>query len=110
MSKEKQIEEMNDLEYIRQRLAPSVALCQLAEEASELSQAALKLVRATGNGNPTPVSYDAAVDALYEEYADVNVAVTVVLDRLGLGYDRLDDLEAGKIRRWAMRLREVDDA
>lgn len=46
-------------------------LAQLAEEASELAQAALKLRRALDGTNPTPKSVEECRKALEEEYADV---------------------------------------
>ncbi len=50
---------------------------QLAEEASELSQAALKLARVYRGENPTPVSADQALDSLVEETADVRNCLNV---------------------------------
>lgn len=42
---------------------------ELAEEAAELSQAALKLIRAKGlSGNPTPISDEEAEAHLAEDY------------------------------------------
>lgn len=46
-------------------------LYQLAEEAAELSHAALKLARARKGTNPTPVSKTTAAANLIEEYSDV---------------------------------------
>lgn len=43
---------MNDIKYVASRLSEEELLCQLAEEASELAQAALKLRRATTQNNP----------------------------------------------------------
>lgn len=48
-------------------------LAQLAEEASELAQAALKLRRALDGTNPTPKSVEECESSLHEEWADVNV-------------------------------------
>ena len=44
---------------------------QLAEEASELAKAALKLARIERDENPTPVTKDEAEMNLTEEYTDV---------------------------------------
>lgn len=44
---------------------------QLAEEASELAQAALKVARVLRGENPTPVEYKKAVENLTEEYSDL---------------------------------------
>ena len=46
-------------------------LCQLAEEAAELSQAALKLRRALDGKNHTPKTIEECEEALNEEIADV---------------------------------------
>ena len=46
-------------------------LAALAEEAAELSQAALKLRRAITGINPTPKSREECFDDLQEEFADV---------------------------------------
>ena len=51
---------MTDLEYIAENLSEEDILCQLAEEAAELAQAALKLRRAITGTNPTPASEDEA--------------------------------------------------
>jgi len=48
---------VTELEKIRKMLTEDELLCQLAEEAAELSQAALKLRRVLTGVNPTPVSY-----------------------------------------------------
>ena len=56
---------------IREILVKTEILAQLAEEASELSQAALKLRRAIDGKNPTPRSVWACENALDEEIADV---------------------------------------
>lgn len=44
---------------------------QLAEECTELAQAALKLARIERRENPTPVTYSDACVNLVEEYSDV---------------------------------------
>ena len=54
-------------------------LAQLAEEASELAQAALKLRRALDGTNPTPKSVEECEENLIEELADIKVAFTVYL-------------------------------
>lgn len=46
-------------------------LAQLAEEASELAQAALKLRRALDGTNPTPKSVEECLENIQEEMADV---------------------------------------
>jgi hypothetical protein len=66
---------MTDFEYLVDHLSESECLAQLAEEASELSQAALKLRRTITEGAfPTPVTEDEAMDNLVDEYSDVAFA------------------------------------
>ena len=93
---------MNLDEKIKQHLPQDELLAQLAEEAAELSQAALKLRRALTGINPTSVTVDEARKSLVEEAADVyNV--------LGLLLDAVDNAEIYSIirrkkERWLKRL------
>lgn len=100
---------MTDLEYIIANLSDEDILCQLAEEASELAKAALKLRRAITQTNPTPVSYEDAIYNLIEEYGDVVVAMTAYYMKHG-AIDRkvVDILEQAypKFNRWAQRIKE----
>lgn len=95
---------MNDFEYIKEKLSQEELLCQLAEEASELAQAALKLRRVYDGSNPTPVKRSEAFNNLKEEVADV----LLCLDTLNMNaYNRdYSDFWNRKIHRWAKRLRE----
>ena len=63
---------------ITNKLTLDDLLIQAAEEASELAQALTKYYRVTHGSNPTPVTLDAARNALIEEIADVNVAVNAL--------------------------------
>lgn len=56
---------------------------QLAEEAAELAQAALKLARIDRDENPTPVTSEQAQKNLIEEYTDVIMCTS----ELGLDFD-----------------------
>ena len=79
-------------------------LAQLAEEASELAQAALKVRRTIVKDNPTPVTRRQAEDALLEEIADVKLCLHVC------GYERVRDkitvnrIISEKANRWLTRL------
>lgn len=80
-------------------------LAQLAEEAAELSQAALKCRRALDGTNPTPKSVSECLDNLNEELADVTLC-TELIDEL-----RNDNairsrarIIAEKGKRWEERL------
>lgn len=81
-------------------------LAQLAEEASELAQAALKLRRAIDKENPTPKGQVEATDDLIEEIADVQLCLEVLF--YGSELDTLDDkitlTKAAKKERWEKRL------
>ena len=59
------------MDKIRDYLSDAEILAQLAEEASELAQAALKLRRVLDKTNPTPVAHEEAMSNLIEEYGDV---------------------------------------
>lgn len=56
---------------------------QLAEDAAEFAQAALKAARIERGENPTPVTKDEAEKHLIEEYTDVRQCAT----ELGLAVD-----------------------
>lgn len=93
--------ESNQIKSIRDILSMQELCCQLAEEASELSQAALKFRRALTKENYTPVSIDTALDSLKEECADVIVAMSV----LGcINAKEVDQIAEMKLTRWYNRL------
>jgi len=64
-------DQLNEEKVMVQRIGFPAMLEQLAEEASELAQAALKVARITRGENPTPVSIEEGVRYLKEEYTDV---------------------------------------
>ena len=98
---------MTEIEYITARLGTLEILCQLAEEASELAQAALKLRRVLDKTNPTPVDFNAAYDNLLEEIADVEGAVKVLtLDRKK---EEIAKISSDKITRWVQRLKDAEN-
>ena len=90
-----------DILFVREQLQPAAMFGQLAEEAAELSQAALKLRRRLDGTNPTRVSKEDAWKQLFEEVADVWLSLKV----LGLDEDsmleRYQDIQAEKVDRWA---------
>ena len=77
-------------------------LAQLAEEAAELAQAALKLRRAIDKRNPTPVSEDCARTNLYEEYGDVLNCMDQL--RTDDWMENAEFVRREKMRRWVERL------
>ena len=56
---------------IREKIGDAAMYEMLAEECSELAQAALKYARIIRRENPTPVSEDDAHENLIEEFTDV---------------------------------------
>ena len=89
------------MNLIVSKIGLPATLEQLAEEAAELSQAALKLAHMIRGENPTPVGYCQAVDNLKEETGDVRLCLKVLSDDFDLSTDAE---EAAKYRRWLDRL------
>lgn len=87
------------VDNIRKAIPLEDLYMQLAEEASELSQACLKMARKIRNTNPTPKDEDAIRNDILEEYTDVRLVAT---DILGLEPDEL--IEKYKLYRWSKRL------
>ena len=75
-----------------------------AEEAAELSQAALKWIRASGmSENPAPVTFNEAAMNLLEEWQDVMACAYV----LGMPLTTNEELvHSEKSERWAQRVME----
>ena len=88
------------IEFVREQLTVQEILCQLAEEAAELAQAALKLRRAMDGRNPTPVSSAEAMACVTEEIADVRLCLRLL---------RMDQesrcIQERKLERWCRRLK-----
>lgn len=98
----------NPIDVILEHLDQKELLCQLAEEASELVQAALKLRRAYDQTNPTPKTVQQCQDALLEELADVSVCCTALGYDSPLSRSRTAAIYGEKIQRWAERLEAAD--
>ena len=102
---------MTDLEYIVENLSDEDILCQIAEEAAELAQAALKLRRAITQTNPTPVSDEEAVDSIIEEYADTIGAFEIWAAKCGgdgvrlVGYDLAEIIDA----KYARKVKQIKE-
>ena len=78
-------------------------LRQTAEEAVELAQAALKVIRAAKG--TTPLDGEDAVDMLVEEIADVQNCIAVLSERLPGLQDKANKISAEKMKRWKERLK-----
>lgn len=83
-------------------------LCQLAEEASELAQAALKLRRAIDGTNPTPRSEDECMQNLIEEIADIQIIFYYIDWPADIG-ETVNEIVRRKEKRWATRLAARDE-
>lgn len=89
------------IDYIKKQLPVEELLCQLAEEATELAHAALKCRRTLDGTNPTPKTYEEAMENLHEEIADVRL----VLELLELtNKPEQTHIMVAKLTRWAKRL------
>ena len=79
----------------------------LAEESNELSQAALKVIRAEKlSQNPTPKTEDEAKTSLLEEFYDVLICA------LSLGINIPSEetlLNNYKVKRWANRIKGAEN-
>lgn len=97
---------MSAAHEIRSRLSRTEILAQLAEECSELAQAALKLRRAIRGDNPTPVTVDEAEAKVTEEVADVLLCIMAAGDYVqNMIVDReLKRIMDKKASRWVFRL------
>lgn len=95
----------SDFEVIRTLGEPAL-LEQLAEECSELAQAALKMARLERGENPTPKAKIDCEAALMEEIADVHLCLGVISSHFEC-YNKLDDIEISKRERWAQRILEA---
>ena len=93
---------------IREILDKTEILAQLAEEAAELAQAALKLRRAIDGANPTPKSISECEDRLHEEIADIWLCIR----EAGFSDDEhlmiQGEIMSAKHERWLSRLRKKE--
>lgn len=91
--------------YVHDNLDRKEIIMQLAEEASELSQACLKYIRALDGKNPCaeqdPMAYMANI---IEEFADVSNAAETA--RIYIDYE----IVVNKAERWADRLKAVKES
>lgn len=103
MSEEK--EQITQLDYLVEKVGQLGVLLALAEEASELSNAALKLARARKLiMHPTPVPEDEALMNIIEEYNDV-VVCALVLEKFDVPIVKPDLKRiTKKLKRWYDRI------
>ena len=85
-------------EYITRSIGEEALYSQLAEEASELAQAALKVARVIHGTNPTPVSLAEAKGMVREELTDVAQCATYL--GVNIDYEQVKSKE----ERWVKRI------
>ena len=91
---------------IREIMPLAEIMTQLAEEAAELAQAALKYRRTLSNANPTPVSRREAETKLLEEIADVKLCLHVAGFEEVRHKIQVNRTITAKAERWPKRLLE----
>lgn len=94
------------MNYIRDQLSDEELLAQLAEEATELAHAALKMRRVMDGKNPTPVRISEAWAKLQEEVADVLLSLQV-LD-INTNDQEYQETIWQKLNRWVSRLQQAE--
>ena len=95
------LEHNPDIKFIRWHMSRAAMYEQLAEEASELTKAALKMARVLRGENPTPVTLSEADRMMTEEFSDLLVAATA------LDLKENGELMEEKAKRWAERVMEL---
>lgn len=94
------------VQKIRAMISQEELLAGLAEEATEMAQAALKCRRTLTQLNPTPVKFPDAAQSLMEEIADV----LLYLDVLGVGLSDVAGTMDRKLSRWVQRLEAMHES
>lgn len=100
-----------NIEYIRKHTPDPEQLAMLAEECTELAQAALKMRRVIDpDASPTTVSSRDAENHLREEVADVLTCLLVIGDYIAFvePYDSTAQIISDKSERWRERIKEVN--
>ena len=100
-------------EYVVKVLDKRTVLEQLAEESSEVTKEALKVIRAESfSNNRTPISRQDAINKLIEEINDLRMIISMLKSK----YPELDNtlpedndiINNPKWKRWAKRLGYVE--
>ena len=94
------------IDVIREMMPLAEVMTQLAEEASELAQAALKYRRTLSNANPTPITRREAEEKLLEEIADVKLCLHVSGFETVRHKIQVNRMITAKSQRWLQRLSE----
>jgi NTP pyrophosphatase (non-canonical NTP hydrolase) len=94
------------IDAIREIMPLAEIMTQLAEECTELAQAALKFRRTLSNANPTPVGRKEAETKLLEEIADVKLCLHVAGFEAVRHKIQVNRTISAKAERWLNRLLE----
>ena len=94
------------IDVIREMMPLAEIMTQLAEEASELAQAALKYRRTLSNSNPTPVTRREPEKKLLEEIAYVKLCLHVSGFEAVRHKIEVNRTITAKSQRWLQRLSE----
>ena len=94
------------IDQIRDIMPLAEIMTQLAEECTELAQAALKFRRTLSNANPTPVGRKEAETKLLEEIADVKLCLHVAGFEAVRHKIQVNRTISAKAERWLNRLLE----
>lgn len=97
---------MNELLDIYEHDGDKDTLLGLAEECSELSAAALKLVRAIEG--KTPKSKNICIIEFVEEFADVECMMMTIMNADWFVPEEAFDIYNAKVKRWRKRLKQFD--
>lgn len=96
----------NNLHDIYEHDGDKDTLLGLAEECSELSAAALKLVRAIEGKTPKPK--DICTQNFLEEFADLECMMVTIANAPWFRVDVVDEIYDAKVERWRKRLEQFD--
>lgn len=91
---------------ILEKIGEPAMLEQLAEECSELAQAALKKARILRGENPSPVTKEMAAANIEEETADVLLCINELISAAEIHMGPIEKIMAAKRKRWIARLEE----
>ena len=89
-----------------EKIGEPAMLEQLAEECSELAQAALKKARILRRENPSPVTEEMANANLEEETADVLLCINELISAAEIHMASVEKIMAAKRKRMIARMEE----
>jgi NTP pyrophosphatase (non-canonical NTP hydrolase) len=93
---------------IYEKLGHAAIYEQLAEECTELAQAALKLARIERGENPTPKTRQEAWGDFLEEWADAKICLALI-SYTPEDYGEVLRIGREKLQRWKQRLEEQEE-